>query len=139
MVEAWKKQGGSNETLLSNLEKNPELKSVLLEETPWILEAKNESEQQQKLALLFNLNRNNHLTRTAIDKLVELQTNQGGWSWFKGFRPNIGITHYILYGFNQLKELGAMQTTHEIESMQKQAVGYIDAEAIRVSMRLKVQ
>ena len=45
-------------------------------------------------------------------------------------RPNIGISYYLVR-FNQLKELGAMQTTHEIESMQNEAVGYIDAEAIR--------
>lgn len=131
MIEAWKRQGGNEETLLSNLEKNEELKSVLLEETPWVLEARNESEQKQKLALLFDLNRSSHLTRTAIDKLTELQSGQGGWSWFKGFRPNVAITHYILFGFQQLKELDALDVTDEIEAMQQEALGFIDAEAIR--------
>jgi hypothetical protein len=32
MIDAWKKQGGDSETLLSNLEKNDELKNVLIEE-----------------------------------------------------------------------------------------------------------
>ena len=131
MVEAWKKQGGNEDTFLSNLEKNQELKSVLLEETPWVLDARNESEQKQKLALLFDLNRTNHLTLTAIDKLIELQTTQGGWSWFKGFHPNVGITHYILYGFNQLKGLGALTVSEDILSMQTRAIAFIDAEAIR--------
>lgn len=130
MIEAWKKQGGDSETLLSNLEKNQELKNVLLEETPWVLEAKNESEQKQKLSLLFDLNRGQNLTRQAIDKLKELQTTQGGWSWFKGFNPSRSITQYILYGFNQLKELKAVEFTDEIRSMQEQAVSYIDSEAL---------
>lgn len=137
MVDAWKKQGGSKETFLSNLEKNRELKSVLLEETPWVLAATNESEQKGKLALLFDLNRNQNLTQTALGKLQELQTTQGGWSWFKGFRPAVGITHYVLYGFNQLKELGAAQFTGETLSMQSKAIEFIDAEAIRRFSELK--
>ena len=137
MIEAWKKQGGDSETLLSNLEKNQELKNVLLEETPWVLEAKNESEQKQKLALLFDLNRSQNLTRQAIDKLKELQTTQGGWSWFKGFYPSRSITQYVLYGFNQLKELKATEFTNEIRTMQTQAVSYIDGEAVRSFEQLK--
>lgn len=131
MVEAWKKQGGSKETFLSNLEKNQELKSVLLEETPWVLEAQNESEQKERLSLLFDLNRSRNLTGTAIGKLQDLQTNQGGWSWFKGFNPSVSITQYILYGFHQLKELGAVEFSEEILSMQEKALFYIDTEAIR--------
>ncbi|MDD3787711.1 MAG: MG2 domain-containing protein, partial [Petrimonas sp.] len=137
MIETWKKQGGDSETLLSNLEKNQELKNVLLEETPWVLEAKNESEQKQKLSLLFDLNRNQNLTRQAIDKLRELQTTQGGWSWFKGFYPSRSITQYILYGFNQLKELKAAEFTDDIRAMQEKAISYIDGEAFRSFEQLK--
>lgn len=131
MVEAWKRQGGDKEGFVSNLEKNQELKSVLLEETPWVLEAKNETEQKERLSLLFDLNRSRNLTSNAILKLQELQTNQGGWSWFKGFYPSVGITQYILYGFDQLKALNALQPTPDMLDMQNKAVGYIDAEALR--------
>ena len=137
MVEAWKKQGGNRETFVSNLEKNQELKSVLLEETPWILEAQNESEQKERLSLLFDLNRSRNLTATAIDKLQELQTNQGGWSWFKGFNPSVSITQYILYGFHQLKGLGVAKFPDDIRSMQEKAVFYIDTEAQRRFEALK--
>lgn len=137
MVEAWKKQGGSKETFLSNLEKNQELKNILLEETPWVLEAATEAEQKEKLSLLFDLNRSENLTRTALGRLQELQTNQGGWSWFKGLAPGIGITQYILYGFNQLRELNAAEFTDETLSMQSQAIGFIDAEAVRRFQELK--
>lgn len=131
MVEAWKKQGGSKETFLSNLEKNQELKSVLLEETPWVLEVQNEKEQKERLSLLFDLNRSRNLTTTAMNKLQELQTNQGGWSWFKGFYPSIGVTQYILYGFQQLEQLGAKVTPDEVVAMQNKALSFIDTEAQR--------
>jgi len=37
VFETWKNQ--DKDALLSNLEKNQELKSLLLEETPWVLQA----------------------------------------------------------------------------------------------------
>ncbi len=137
MIEVWKKQSSSNETFLSNLQKNEELKNVLLEETPWVLEAKNEAEQKEKLVLLFDRNRANLLTRQAVDKLRELQTPEGGWSWFKDFRPSRSITQYILYGFSQLKELKAVEFTDDIRTMQAKAVSYIDSEALRGFEQLK--
>ena len=137
MVDAWQKQGGDAETLLSNLEKNQELKNVLLEETPWVLEAKSEAEQKQKLSLLFNLNRSTMLTQNAIEKLKELQDNSGGWTWFKGFRPNVSITQYILYGFHQLQQLQAVSFTDEVRAMQARGISFIDTEALRWFKELK--
>ena len=131
MIDVWQKQGGDEETLLSNLEKNQELKNVLLEETPWVLEAKSEAEQKQKLSLLFNLNRSTMLTQNAIEKLKELQDNSGGWSWFKGFRPNLSMTQYILYGFHQLQQLQATTFTDDVRAMQAKAISFIDTEALR--------
>lgn len=137
MIEAWKQQGGDKETLLSNLEKNEELKTVLLEETPWVLEAKTEAEQKQRLSLLFDINRNTQLTKAALDKLQSLQTSKGGWSWFKDFYPSRSITHYILYGFHQLIQLKANNRTDEIRRMEAKAIHYIDAEALKVFESLK--
>ena len=52
--------------LNSNLEKNQELKQLLLEETPWVLQAKDESQRKRAIALLFDLNKmsgNHHPTQ----------------------------------------------------------------------------
>ncbi|MBF6597212.1 MAG: hypothetical protein ITF98_03200 [Fermentimonas sp.] len=137
LIDSWKKQGGNEETLLSNLEKNEELKNILLQETPWVLDAKNETEQKEKLSLLFDLNRNRNITQTALLRLQDLQTTEGGWSWFKGFRPSISITQYILYGFNQLTGLNIDIDSDQVNSMKLNAIKYIDAEAIRRFESLK--
>ncbi|MDR0546455.1 MAG: hypothetical protein LBG77_02535 [Dysgonamonadaceae bacterium] len=121
MIEIWTKQGGSKETLLSNLEKNTELKNILLEETPWVLEAQNESEQKQRLALLFDLNRNQQLKTQAFEKLQSLQCEDGGWAWFKGMTGSVSITQWILYGLKNLDN-------QEDSEMQKQALAYIDRQ-----------
>jgi hypothetical protein len=109
----------------------------LIEETPWVFEAKNETEQKQRLLLLFDLNRNQNLTRTAIDKLQELQTDEGGWSWIKGFYPSRSITQYVLYGLGRLDELIANESDTAIAVMCEKAVNYIDTQALRSFEQLK--
>lgn len=55
VFDAWRNY--TPDALLSNLEKNQELKSLILNETPWVMDAKNESEQKQRIALLFDINK----------------------------------------------------------------------------------
>ena len=128
MIDAWTQQGGTKETLLSNLEKNQELKAILLEETPWVLEARNETEQKQRLALLFDINRSNDLSATAIEKLKSLQVQDGGWSWFKGMNSNVSITQWILYGMGQLSQLNAATCDENVKQMQREAIDFIDTQ-----------
>ncbi|NLX80755.1 MAG: hypothetical protein GXZ03_04235, partial [Proteiniphilum sp.] len=136
MVSAWKNKGGTAQSLMSNLEKNEELKGVLLEETPWVLEANSETEQMQKLSLLFDLNRNSNITNQSVQKLTQLQNYEGGWSWFEGFRASPGITNYILYGFSQLKDLG-IDMEEPVSSMISKAIAYLDSEALARFERMK--
>lgn len=126
MIKAWKQQGGNKETLMSGLQKNQELKTVLLEETPWVLDAKDETEQMNRLSLLFDLNNTKIQTEQAIQKLKELQNAEGGWSWYKGMYSNRSVTQYILYGFHQLIELGSVEYSSEIKEMQMTALKYLD-------------
>lgn len=128
MIEAWKKQGGTKETLVSKLQKDEELKSVLLEETPWVLEAKDETEQMQRLSLLFDANNTKQTADIALRKLAELQNDNGGWSWYKGLYPSRGIAQYILYGFSQLQLVGKIEYPTEVKTMQMQALKYIDEQ-----------
>lgn len=125
-IETWKKQAGETQTLWSNLEKNSELKAVLLEETPWVLEARNETEQKQALHLLFDDNRNRNLRNTAITQLSRLQKEDGGWPWIEGMRSNTSITQWIAYGLGRLARSQAGTTDNKINEMSQQAIGFID-------------
>ncbi|HTB06642.1 MAG TPA: alpha-2-macroglobulin family protein, partial [Bacteroidia bacterium] len=55
VFESWKNR--STDAFLSNLEKNQELKTLMLEETPWVLEAQDEGERKKRVGVLFDLNR----------------------------------------------------------------------------------
>ncbi|MDR3217713.1 MAG: hypothetical protein LBU22_01820 [Dysgonamonadaceae bacterium] len=134
IIDTWNKQGGTKETLLSNLEKNQELKAVLLEETPWVLAGHNETEQKQRLSLLFDLNRSNNLSLQAIEKLRILQTEEGGWTWFKGMGANVYITQWMLYGIGELENSKGLA---DIQDMKERAIRFIDSRFKRNFDRFK--
>ena len=46
------------------------IKSYLLEETPWVLQAKSEAEQKKNIALLFDMIRMSKELNSSYDKLV---------------------------------------------------------------------
>lgn len=126
VIQQWSAQGGNASTLYSNLEKNQELKNILLEETPWVLAAENESEQKQRLSLLFDLNRADGLREAALRQLIEQQDEEGGWSWFKGFPTSRAITLSILRGMSQLVQLNAVQYGQAEKEMQLKALRFLD-------------
>lgn len=128
VISQWKAQGGNASTLYSNLEKNEELKTILLQETPWVLEAGNETEQKERLSLLFDLNRAAQQREAALQQILQQQNEDGGWSWFKGFPGNQEMTLYILKGMAQLTELGAIQYGQEEKMMQIKALNYLDKQ-----------
>lgn len=116
------------DALLSNLEKNQELKSVLLEETPWVLQGKNESERKKRIALLFDLNKMANEKERALQKLLQNQMSNGGWSWFKGMPDDRYITQHIVQGLGKLNKLGIekWENNSKLRKALIDAVEYID-------------
>jgi hypothetical protein len=116
------------DAFLSSLEKNQELKNLMLEETPWVMNAQNETERKQRVALLFDLNTMSNELQKAIIKLSKKQSPNGGWSWFEGMPDDRYITQYILCGFGHLDHLG-VKSVHEddqVNEMIESAVKYGD-------------
>ena len=126
VIEQWTAQGGNASTLYSNLEKNTELKNILLEETPWVMDATDETERKRRLALLFDLNRAANARETALHQLLQLQETQGGWSWFKGFPASRTITLSILQGMERLVHLNAVQYGQAEKEAQINALKFLD-------------
>ncbi len=115
--------------LMSNLEKNQELKQVLLEETPWVLEAQDENERKHRIALLFDMNRMANEKKTALRKLKKEQSINGGWAWFKGMPESWYITQYIAEGFGHLKKLNIIENKDvTVMNMAEKAVKFTDGE-----------
>jgi len=92
--------------LKSNLEKNQDLKSALLQETPWVLQAKSENEAKENVGLLFETNTLRTNVASALGKLKQQQLSNGAFPWFPGGRPDPFITLYIMTGCGRLQHLG---------------------------------
>ncbi|QIY82473.1 hypothetical protein HER18_02390 [Chryseobacterium sp. NEB161] len=118
--------------LTSNLEKNQELKQLLLDETPWVLESKNETEQMQKLAGLFDVNTMRNSINDDWSELVKLQNPDGGFSWYQGYPSSYYTSLYILKNLGRINEwlkgnTGDYQSSEQKE-MVKKLVSYVDNE-----------
>ncbi len=133
------KQWKSSDALLSNLEKNQELKSLIIQETPWLRDAQSETEQKKRIALLFDLNKMKNEQENAINKLQNMQMSNGGFPWFKGGNyPNTYITQHIASGFGHLKKLGVSNFDTKTTQVLEKAVRFLDAEiAIQYDNLLK--
>lgn len=126
VFDSWK--NSSPEAFLSNLEKNQELKALVLEETPWVLDAQDEGERKKRVGLLFDLNRMANELGRAEKKLQQLQVSNGGWTWFKGMPESRYITQHIVTGMGHLDHLGVKNIREDYKtwSMIKKAVRYLD-------------
>jgi uncharacterized protein YfaS (alpha-2-macroglobulin family) len=125
--EKWKKD---TTAMQSSLQKNEELKQVLLQETPWVLNAENEQQQKKNIALLFDVVKMSQNIDAIMEKIGQMQSENGGFAWFKGGNEDRYITNYILTGIGKLKKANALSKEQE-EKMQPiitKALDYLDGE-----------
>ncbi len=90
----------------SPLARNQDLKSLLIEETPWLRESDREGEARRQIAVFFEANRLDAELERALRQLAELQLPDGGWPWFPGGPRNEFVTLYLATGFGRLRHLG---------------------------------
>ena len=130
VFDSWKLQGGTKETFLSNLQKNQEVKNILLSESPWVMEARTEEEQKERIATLFDLNniRNNNIA--ALTRLKELQQSDGSWAWYKGMNGSRFITNFIVELNARLALLTGKPLEGDALTMQRSAFSFLNKEAL---------
>ena len=129
----WKNEAA--ESLTSQLEKNQELKDLLLNETPWVMDAERETEQKQRLADFFDENLMQNRLSSAVSQLKKLQMGDGSWTWWKGMSGSFYITVAVS---EMLVRLNAMTGQQEpTEHMLSNAFEYMGVEIVKEVERLK--
>ena len=119
------------DALLSNLSKNEELKSALLEETPWVRQALSEAEQKRNIAILFDLNKLADEKASVITKLQERQLSNGGFPWIISGRDDVYTTQNILENIGHLYHLGALEINDpELTKLVSKGLTYMDDELV---------
>ena len=129
VFDSWKAQGGTKETFMSNLQKNQELKNILLAETPWLTEATNEAEHKQRIATLFDLNTMNSGLAVSVEKLRELQNGDGAWSWYKGMQGSRYVTTQVMEMLVRLNALTHQDADSRMQPMIQKGFEYLGKQA----------
>ena len=119
-IKKW--QIETPDALLSQLEKDEDLKAIMLQETPWVLEAKSETEQRSRIANLFDLNTLKQQQSETLALLEKKQKYNGGWPWFDGMPESPYITTYILTGFGKLQKMGVLATMSEADQKKAEKI-----------------
>jgi TonB-dependent SusC/RagA subfamily outer membrane receptor len=127
VFETWT----SSNALVSNLEKNKELKSILIEETPWIRDAQSDSERKKRIGMLFDLQAMSNQLGDVASKLEGMQMSDGGFPWFSGGRyASRYITQHVASGFGHLIKLKVSVNDEKAKTIIKKAIGFLDNQII---------
>lgn len=133
-VSLWQREDSDEKTLQSQLLKNKQLKDILLEETPWVADAKDETEQRYRLADFYDENLMGQRINEATSKLEELQLPNGAWSWWKHMEGSYWMTVEVA------KMLVRLQSDNpRLQAMQAKALSYLATETTNLVKRMKAE
>lgn len=131
-LREWTARGASSEELTSMLERNDDLKQLALAATPWMMDARSDTERMQRLALLFDEKRVEKRINTAVSLLARLERGNGGWAWIAAIgEPSQWATECVLSTLATLDEYGFTPSDSRLKEMTAKAVRFVDAEAVK--------
>ena len=123
----WQQSDRSDSTLTSMLERNQDLKTILLNSTPWVMDARSDTERMTRIMLLFDKNEIEQVYTQNIKLLEKLQHSKGGWRWIaESNEPSEWCTMNILEAYSDLKRLGFLPKDKSLNEMITNAIKYID-------------
>lgn len=135
-LQLWAQEEGKETSLSSNLQKNEELKTMLLEETPWMLDADNEAAQKQQLINYFDEPSLQFRLSSALQKLQQLQNPDGSFSWWPGMKGNVYLTQAVAETFIRLNKM-TTERTATANSLLTSALKYLAQQASKEVAELK--
>ena len=134
-MEQWRREKGEETSLMSSLQKDQSLKELVLNETPWVMDAENERDQKQALMRFFDENQLNNQLTTALKELEKLQNADGSWSWWKGMEGNPYTTMSACMTLVRLNVMIGVQS--ETAKMIDKAFSFMDKEMAKEVKLLK--
>ena len=137
VFEQWKREQGDETSLHSQLEKNQELKDLVLNETPWVADADRETEQRQRLADFFDENLMQQRLQSALDKLGNLQRSDGSWSWWPEMPGSTYMTITVAEMLTRQNTILGENT--ETKQMLKGAMKFLGKEMVKLVQEMKKQ
>lgn len=127
-------ENDTTNTTMSELEKNQELKEIILNETPWVMDAKNEAEQRANISKLFDTEVIDKNIESALKILEKKQKPSGGWPWVEGMPGSALVTQYILGGLGRIESL---TNNKDVDTIAEKAFHFIENDVVKRFSDLK--
>lgn len=127
VLELWKREQGTENSLTSELTKNQELRQLILAETPWVLDADQETSQRQQLINYLDSSMVNHRLETQYEKLSGLQLADGSFTWWKGMEGSRYMTTAVAVTLARLHATVGKQA--KSQRLMEKAIQYLKKEA----------
>ena len=134
-IALWKQEEGSETSLTSSLAKDSELKTLLLNETPWVAEAESETDRKQQLAAYLDENTLAYRRANFINKLRALQNADGSFSWWPGMDGSTYMTVDVVETLVRLNKIAGKQT--DLDNLIKKGFRYLDGQMAKEVIELK--
>ena len=134
-IALWKQEEGSETSLTSSLAKDSELKTLLLNETPWVAEAESETDRKQQLAAYLDENTLAYRRADFINKLRALQNADGSFSWWPGMDGSTYMTVDVVETLVRLNKIAGKQT--DLDNLIKKGFRYLDGQMAKEVIELK--
>ena len=132
-LREWNNSEKSDSTLTSMLQRNSDLKTMLLKATPWMVDAMTDTERMQRLSLLFDRSEIEAAYTEAIDLLKRLNQPDGGWAWFGSIKEtSLWSTRNCLYTLGKLNRLGFLPDNESLKQMIASALSWYEKETVKM-------
>ena len=134
VFKLWQNQTEQT-SLMSALEKDQELKDLILNETPWVMDADRETEQKERLVDFFDDNLMQERISSAIKKMNDLQKGDGSWSWF----PDMPGSFYMTVEVSEMlvRQNVLIGTSTQTKEMLSKAFKFMGREIIELVQEMK--
>lgn len=137
-IEQWQQEMGTETSLMSSLQKNQDLKSLVIDETPWVMDADREADQKRQLINYFDDNTLQYRLDKNLQNLRDLQNGDGSWSWWPGMPGNLYMTTAVVKMLTRLNAMtGAQQGTTQMLSSAMQYLGKEMVEEVKQMRKLE--
>ena len=137
-IEQWQQEMGTETSLMSSLQKNQDLKSLVIDETPWVMDADREADQKRQLINYFDDNTLQYRLDKNLQNLRDLQNGDGSWSWWPGMPGNLYMTTAVVKMLTRLNAMtGSQQGTTQMLSSAMQYLGKEMVEEVKQMRKLE--
>lgn len=132
VIRQWRDAPADDSPLIGELQRNDGMYGIVLEETPWVMDAKWETSDRRNLLKFFDKPTMDMRIEHAVSRLKSLQCPDGGWAWWKGMPSSryttLSVMEILARLYRTMGVTNKQYQDYEAERMLKLGIRYLDKQ-----------